>query len=106
MRYLEKYKKEILLLVFLSFTMCPSFSQSLNDTLEIKEVRINYNNVLSMSAYKKTYIDSLIVAEYYTRNLSDLLAENTPLFIKTYGQGGLATSSIRGAGASHTIVTW
>ncbi|MCD6565019.1 MAG: TonB-dependent receptor plug domain-containing protein, partial [Bacteroidales bacterium] len=42
----------------------------------------------------------------YTRNLSDLLAENTPLFIKTYGQGGLATSSIRGAGASHTIVTW
>ena len=59
-----------------------------------------------MTAYKKIHIDSSIIAEYHTRNLSDLLAENTPLFIKTYGQGGLATSSIRGAGASHTMVTW
>jgi len=106
MAYLAKHKKEILLLVSLAFAQVPSFSQSLNDTLEIQEVRVNYNNVLSMIAYKRTFIDSSIVAEYYTRNLSDLLAENTPLFIKTYGQGGLATSSIRGAGASHTIVTW
>lgn len=59
-----------------------------------------------MTAYKKTHIDSSIVAEYNTRNLSELLAANTHLFIKTYGQGGLATSSLRGASASHTIVTW
>ncbi len=106
LRYLEKYKKEILLLIFLAFTQWTSFSQSLNDTLEIQEVCVNYNNILSMSAYKKTSINSSIVAEYHTRNLSELLAENTHLFIKTYGQGGLATSSIRGAGASHTMVTW
>jgi len=104
--YLEKYIKEILLLVLLVFTQWPSFSQSLDDTLEIQEVRVNYNNVLSMTAYKKTHIDSSLLAEYHTRNLSELLAENTHLFIKTYGQGGLATSSVRGAGASHTMVTW
>ncbi len=106
MVYFAKYKKEILLLVSLAFSQMPSFSQSLNDTLEIQEVRVNYNNVLSMSAYKRTTIDSSIVAEYNTRNLSELLSENTHLFIKTYGQGGLATSSIRGASASHTMVTW
>ena len=93
-------------MISLVFTQWSSFSQSLNDTLEIQEVRVNYNNVLSMTAYKKTHIDSSIVAEYHTRNLSELLAENTFLFIKTYGQGGLATSSVRGAGASHTMVTW
>jgi len=106
LRYLEKYVKEILLLVLLAFTQWPSFSQSLNDTLDIQEVRVSYNNVLSMTAYKKTHIDSLIITEYHTRNLSELLAENTHLFIKTYGLGGLATSSVRGAGASHTMVTW
>ena len=106
MVYFAKYKKEILLLVSLAFSQVPSFSQSLNDTLEIQEVRVNYNNVLSMTAYKRTSINSSIVAEYNTRNLSELLAENTHLFIKTYGQGGLATSSLRGASASHTMVTW
>lgn len=106
MIYLTKHGKRILILIFLLLIQWSSFSQSLNDTLEIQEVRINYNSVLSMTAYKKTHINSSIVAEYHTRNLSELLAENTPLFIKTYGQGGLATSSLRGASASNTIVSW
>ena len=106
MAYLAKHKKEILLLGFLAFVQMPSFSQSLNDTLEIEEICVKYRSIPLMTAYKKTSIDSSIIAEYHTRNLSDLLAENTTLFIKTYGQGGLATSSIRGAGASHTMVAW
>ncbi len=106
MTYLAKHKKGILILTFLLLMQWSSFSQSLKDTLEIQEVCVNYSSVLSMTAYKKTHINSSIVAEYNTRNLSELLAENTHLFIKTYGQGGLATSSLRGASASHTMVTW
>ncbi|MCK4630414.1 MAG: Plug domain-containing protein, partial [Bacteroidales bacterium] len=103
---MAEHKKGILILTFLLLMQWSSFSQSLKDTLEIQEVCVNYSSVLSMTAYKKTHINSSIVAEYNTRNLSELLAENTHLFIKTYGQGGLATSSLRGASASHTIVTW
>ncbi len=106
MAYLAKHKKGILILPFLLLMQWSSFSQGLNDTIEIQEVRVNYSSVLSMTAYKKTRIDSSIIAKYHSRSLSELLAENTHLFIKTYGQGGLATSSLRGASASHTMVIW
>ena len=39
-------------------------------------------------------------------NLAELLATQTGTFIKSYGQGSLATSSIRGASAGHTLVLW
>ena len=39
-------------------------------------------------------------------NLADLLAAETSVFIKSYGQGSLATSSFRGGSAAHTAVLW
>lgn len=39
-------------------------------------------------------------------NLSDLLNEQTGTYIKSYGLGSLATSSIRGGSAGHTLVLW
>ena len=43
---------------------------------------------------------------YSHLSFSELLSECTPIFIKSYGYGGSATSSFRGAGASHTQITW
>ena len=51
-------------------------------------------------------IDSVILVEKISQNLSELLSENTPVFIKSYGRGALATASFRGTDASHTQVTW
>src|SRR5690606_11557352 len=39
-------------------------------------------------------------------HLGDILQSNTGIFIKSYGQGGLATASFRGTAASHTKVLW
>jgi outer membrane cobalamin receptor len=39
-------------------------------------------------------------------SLSDLLSENTSVFIKNHGRGALATASFRGTAASHTQVSW
>ena len=55
-------------------------------------------------AYKTTPIDS--VATKQATNLSELLSNNTPVFVKTYGSGSLASVSFRGTGASHTSVLW
>jgi iron complex outermembrane receptor protein len=39
-------------------------------------------------------------------SLADMLQSQTPVFIKSYGNGGIASSSFRGAGAEHTAVLW
>ena len=44
--------------------------------------------------------------QYSHASVGDLLSTESGAFIKTYGGGSLATSSIRGAGAGHTNVIW
>jgi len=39
-------------------------------------------------------------------NLADLLDVETGTYIKSYGSGSIATSSIRGASGGHTLVLW
>lgn len=39
-------------------------------------------------------------------NIADLLSTEAGIFIKTYGLGSLATSSVRGGSAGHTLVLW
>jgi vitamin B12 transporter len=40
------------------------------------------------------------------QDLSTLLSSSSHIRIRSYGLGGLASSSIRGAGASHTLLQW
>ncbi len=39
-------------------------------------------------------------------NFADLLGTETGTYIKSYGQGSLATSAVRGGSAGHTLVLW
>ena len=41
-----------------------------------------------------------------TSNLSELISQNTTIFIKDYGRGAMATASFRGTAPSHTQVSW
>lgn len=50
--------------------------------------------------------DSLLKATQNKATLAQLLALSSPLFIKNYGVGQLATTSFRGAGAAHTAILW
>lgn len=77
------------------------------DTIKINEVVINGRTVSEEpTGFKKTNIDSSILINYSHRTVSELLAENTGIFIKSYGMGGTATPSFRGTGASHTQIAW
>jgi vitamin B12 transporter len=78
-----------------------------SDTIKITEVVISRNNIKSESyGYKKSTLDSSVLISYSNRALTDLLSENTEVFIKSYGMGGTATPSFRGTDASHTLVDW
>ena len=78
-----------------------------NDTIRINEVFINGSTVQRSDAcYKTINLDSAALINYSIMTLADLISENTSIFIKTYGLGGIATPSFRGTGASHTQVAW
>lgn len=55
---------------------------------------------------KETSVDTLVLLQKINLSLSDVLAENTPVFIRNYGRGALATASFRGSAESHTQVSW
>lgn len=59
-----------------------------------------------IKGFKTTHIDSSLIADYNQRTLADLIAETSQIYIKTYGSGGLATTSFRGTGAGHTQIAW
>ncbi|MEM1135470.1 MAG: TonB-dependent receptor plug domain-containing protein [Bacteroidota bacterium] len=51
-------------------------------------------------------IDATTLQRFEAMSMSELLAQTLPIFIKAYNPGSLATTSIRGMGASHTAVLW
>lgn len=50
--------------------------------------------------------DSTILARSSSRSLSELLAEQSTMYIKSYGGGNIATTSFRGGNANHTALLW
>ncbi|HET6226635.1 MAG TPA: TonB-dependent receptor plug domain-containing protein [Bacteroidia bacterium] len=50
--------------------------------------------------------DSTLMNRYATNNLAELLNAESDVYIKSYGLGTLATTSIRGGGSNHTIILW
>ena len=43
---------------------------------------------------------------YSHDNISEVISENTSIFIKNYGSGGISTISLRGTGAGYTQLAW
>jgi len=100
------FVKVVALMVIVVF---PSsvFSSVFPDTLHIAPVIINGERIKKEGAGMITSsIDSTAMAKSLSANLSDLILQNTPIFIKEYGRGALATASFRGTAPSHTQVLW
>lgn len=55
---------------------------------------------------KSIQIDSLILARYNTTSLADLLSNQSTIHIKTYGNGNIATTTMRGGSSYHTALLW
>jgi outer membrane cobalamin receptor len=71
--------------------------------VEVKAVSLFEKESAGM---KVTQVDTSILADKAILSLSDLLSENTSVFIKNHGRGALATASFRGSSPSHTRVSW
>jgi outer membrane cobalamin receptor len=84
-----------------------AFSNNFADTLKLREVLITADKIVKEQAGKTiTRIDSVSMIKAVNSNLSELISQNTPIFIKEYGRGAMATASFRGTAPSHTQVSW
>jgi vitamin B12 transporter len=81
--------------------------QSIDTVLQLRTVDVIAPRVANFSTGTKIQkIDSATLSRYSSGNLSTLLENESPLFIKSYGLGSLAVSSFRGGSASHTATLW
>ncbi len=86
-----------------------SFSQGIRDSVfRLQPVEVSAQRIFKkeQAGLKETRIDTAILLEKINLSLSELLSENTSVFIKSHGRGALATASFRGTAASHTQVNW
>lgn len=79
----------------------------LDTTIKIQEVKIASPRLSELSIGNKIIqIDSAILVENQHKNLSDLLENESSIFVRTYGLNSLSTSSFRGGSSSHTAILW
>lgn len=83
-----------------------SGSATAQDSIVANEVWVIKRIPVKQSALTKTIIDSAQLANSINASFAELLSKNSPVFIKSYGLGSLATVSFRGTAASHTQVLW
>jgi outer membrane cobalamin receptor len=105
---LSKSRKNIRFqfLFILCFLSIISVAQNLNDTLHLAPFEVKSNFLSHNPGFKKVRIDSSILLPQANVDLATVLAQHSTLFIKSYGSGSLATSSLRGTSSSHTQVEW
>lgn len=92
-------------LVFWVFSLF-GFSAS-QDTVALAEVAV-YAPALDRFAQgqKVVSFEKRELEAYAARSLGDLLQEKSPVFVRQYGAGMLASPSFRGTSAGHTAVFW
>lgn len=98
-------KRELIVLVFF-LSSCFALEAQGTDTLMLKEVEVRAAGIIKEKGANINRIDSLVMLQSIQSSLSSLLSNHSPVFIKSYGQGGIATASFRGTAASHTKVDW
>lgn len=101
--------KKTILLIFSALVLQNSFSQGIQDSVfQLQEVVKTAERFFKKeeAGMTQTRVDSMVLIEKSNLSLSELLSENTPIFIKSHGRGALATASFRGTASSHTQVNW
>ena len=100
----RRNRRNIILLFFFLTTATLHAQDTI--TLKTVEVTAERNRLEAIKPLVMRKLDTIILKAKSTATLSDLLIQHSPVFIKTYGPGGVSTASFRGTTASHTLVLW
>ena len=85
-----------------------SYAVLAQDTIVLPTVEVDAEAIRrnQAEAAMERRMDTALLKRLNTITMSQLLIQHSPVFIKTYGPGGVATASFRGTTASHTLVLW
>ena len=95
----------IILFIIAAFFFLPATSFGQMDTIHLKEVEVREQFPI-FSGISKSETDTFRLQRSVSSSLADVLAFEQGITVRTYGDGGLASISFRGADASHTKVEW
>lgn len=107
--YTSKFSNTFVWLSVCCFQLLSNLQSQNNDTTlhQLPEISIIQTKQEQLASSKKTIaLDSLTLARYTTSSLADLLSNQSTVYIKSYGNGNMATTSMRGGNASHTALLW
>lgn len=98
----------IIKLIGLFYLLLMGVSICAQDTIMLNTVNVSAegSGIEALKPLVARKLDTLALQSKSTSSLSQLLIQHSPVFIKTYGPGGMATASFRGTTASHTLVLW
>ena len=105
-RLLNKFVVLILYSFGLLFIPKHFYAQNLKDTLHLQEFEVKSTLNAGNSGFKRVSMDSAFLVNHLNADLSSILSQYSTIFIKSYGNGSLATPSFRGTTAQHTQVEW
>lgn len=92
----------LLLMVFVPFML----KATIPDTVNLRQVEVKASAWHTAAVLRLNRIDSASMQSFKTYSLSDLVQQNSTVFIKSNGPGALSTASFRGTTANHTLVLW
>lgn len=78
----------------------------LDSIQQLKQIEVLERRHLLGEKAGKLMIDSAWRGYSASQRLSDVLQNQTPIFIKSYGPGSLSSISLRGGSASQTAIVW
>jgi len=94
------------LILILLLCPCLAYAQ-LDSIVQLKGVDVQVQRFsLSEELLPVQQLDTSPVALLTASSLSDKLSRESGIFVKSYGSSGIATLSMRGLGAAHTLLLW
>lgn len=99
--------KLLIILLLLGFKLSAQIAPPIDTVYNISGYTVYSNRVNDFSkGLMIQKIDTISLLKYKSASLSEILKNETPIYIKTYGSGGLSTISFRGTSSSQTGVFW
>lgn len=86
-----------------------AFGQTVNDTLQLKEIEVVATRIQQPLNYQPTnveVIDSTRIELLQTLSVAEILASQSSLLVKDHGPGGMGTVSQRGLSSEQIQVLW
>lgn len=97
----------IVLLVIIQLFSFTAFAETPDTLITLGEVSVTARRHNDFGAgHSSTKLDSLLLRQQSHQDLGYLLRRHSGIFIKSYGPGSLASTSLRGGTASQTALMW